>query len=80
MTERLIATAELAKRTTEDGLVEIEDHIPLGKTYKVDINSKRMAEGVNIVHNIKWEREVINVVDPTGDWWMPTELLRILEN
>ena len=77
MTERFIVTAELIKRTTEDGLVEIEDNVPLGKTYNVDINSIRMAEGVNIVKNIKWEREVINIVDEMGDWWMPTELLKI---
>jgi len=76
---RTIVTAELIKRKTEDGLVEMNDDIPIGKIYQVDLSTIRTGKGLNTVHNIKWEREVIDVKDDdAGDWrWMPTELLSI---
>ena len=79
MTERFIVTAELIKKTTEDGLFEIADNIEIGKIYRVDINSIRMGGGINIVHNIEWVREMIFAVND-GAGWIPTELLKIMEN
>ena len=78
MTERFIVTAELIKKTTEDGLIEIADNIEIGKIYQVDINSIQMVEGINIVHNTRWEREMIFAVNDEAGW-MPTELLKILK-
>lgn len=72
-----IVSADLVKLKTDDGLVEMKDHIQIGAQYNVDMNSKRMVKGFNIEKKILWEREVIDIVDSEGRWWMPTELLSI---
>jgi len=77
MTERHIVAAKLIKHKTEDGLVEMKDTIPLDKTYEVDLNSIREAQGYNMKHSVRWEREVIDVKDGNRWEWFPTELLDI---
>jgi hypothetical protein len=77
MGQKKLATATLIKHATDDGLVEMNEDIQLGKTYQVDINTIRNGEGFNIVKNIGWKREVIDVSDGQGWRWMPTEMLLI---
>ena len=69
-------TAILIKHTTGDGLFEMQENIPIGTGYIVDITTKRIENGVNIFRGIEWRREIINIVDAG---WMPTELLDIKE-
>ena len=69
----MITEAKLIKRKTDDGLMEIEDHIPLGKIYEVDLSSRQPVKGKNIEKSVFWEREMIL---SDGEWF-PTELLEI---
>lgn len=77
MGQKNIATATLIKHTTDDGLVEMKDDIPLGKIYQVDLDTIRNGEGFNTVKKVKWEREVVDVLDGQHWKWMPTEILSI---
>jgi hypothetical protein len=72
------AKATLIKRKTDDGLIEIHDHIQLGKEYLVDLDSRSMQKGYNLVEGKAWEKEGILVIS-SGGRWLPTELLRIEE-
>ena len=76
-----IVKAVLIKKITDDGCVEVEDNIPLGKIYSVDLNTIKEAEGLNINKNKKWKRKIINIVED-GEYcgWFPTELLDINVN
>jgi uncharacterized protein YajQ (UPF0234 family) len=73
----MIVDAKLIKRKTDDEMMEFEDDIPLGKIYKVDLETKQKIQGLNIITNNIWEREMI--MDITGSF-LPTELLEIGEN
>lgn len=72
----MIAHATLIKRKTDDGFVEIQDDVPLGRVYRVDLNTRCVVRGMHLPTKSTWQREVINVV---GGGWFPTELLRIEE-
>jgi hypothetical protein len=72
-----IAKATLLKKKTRDGLVELWEYATPGQVYKVDLDSKQVAEGYSSRHDREWKREVI-VVITTGEW-LPTELLDIEE-
>ena len=71
-----IVKAKLIKRTTDDGLFEIEDDIPIGKQYLVDLDSMEKCFGRNTVKGVNWEKVII--YDVFGGW-MPTELLEFME-
>ncbi len=72
------AKATLIKKKTRDGLVELWEFAAVGQTYKVDLDSRQVAEGYSPTHFQEWKREVIAVI-PTGEW-LPTELLEIEED
>ena len=67
----------LIKRTTDDGLVEIQDEVEIGRTYLVDDSTVRMAAGFNHVVKKKWVRLIVDVLDGAEVRWFPTELLRM---
>ena len=71
-----IAHAKLIKRITDDGLVSIEDDIPIGKHYLVDLDSMQMSKGYNHVEDIEWERLII--YDIFGGW-IPREMIEFVE-
>ena len=64
--------AKLIKRRTDDGLFEIEDHISLGKEYRIDLDTLQIGTGVNSEKEVWWEREIVFMNDTE---WFPTELL-----
>lgn len=70
----MIRNATLIKTTTDDGLVEMQDGVEVGRVYTVDDRTIRMAEGFNHVLKKRWVRLIITVC---GGGWFPTELLRI---
>lgn len=75
-----IRQATLIKRVTADGLFEIFDHVPLGKSYHVDIDTRAVMDGLNTIQKKFWRREMILDVDePGGMGFLPTELLKIEE-
>ena len=69
-----IVTATLVKSITDDGLVEIHDHVELGKKYEVDLDSISLAEGFNVDKGKYWQRLIVWTL--TGEW-LPVELLKI---
>ena len=70
------AQAKLIKRKTDDGMMEIQNDVPLGRIYKFDLKTKRMQKGMHLDTKTIWEREMVLV---EGSWF-PTELLEIEEN
>ena len=69
--------ATLIKRTTDDGLVEIQDAVELGRTYIVDDETIRTATGYNHVLKEKWIRLIIDVKEDEDIRWFPLELLKM---
>ena len=74
----------LIKRTTDDGLVEVEDHIEVGKEYVAEVDTKSMVDGFNVDKNKLWEREMVLCFGVPGGHealagWMPTEILERLD-
>jgi len=74
--EIMITIAKLIKLKTDDGLMEMNDDIPLGKNYVVDTDTKRIVRGFNLEYGKEWEREIIFT---PSDGFLPTELLEIPE-
>lgn len=64
--------ATLIKKKTNDGLVEITEHIEIGKEYMIDPMSEQMLTGINLIKNKMWQRMMVQIVDGK---WLPTELL-----
>ena len=64
--------ATLVKKKTNDGLVEITEHIEIGKEYMIDPLSEQMLTGINLIKNKMWQRMMVQVVNGK---WLPTELL-----
>ena len=71
----MIVKAKLIKRKTDDGLVEVHDHVPLGRIYQVDLSTRKMSRGMNLNTGQIWERETVLI----EGLWFPTELLEIEE-
>ena len=70
-----LVTATLIKRTTEDGLFEVFDHVPVGKKYKVDLDTLQIGSGFNTIKKQCWTREIVFTLD---DEWFPVELLEFV--
>lgn len=76
------ATAKLIKHATHDGLMEINDDVPLGKIYRVDLDSRRIAGFKNTKVNKLHSKTIISTIDGAGKvtGYLPLEILQILEN
>ena len=68
----MVVTAKLVKRQTADGMLEMGDHVPLNREYKVDLSTIQMRKGYNFIKSIEWEREMVQDVE---GGWLPTEML-----
>lgn len=71
------AQARLVKRITDDGFVQVEDHVPIGATYEVLLDSVEDQCGINLDALTYWIREGIQTTDGQ---WLPTELLEIIDH
>ena len=72
-----VVAATLRRRCTIDGMVEVHDDVATGKMYKVDLDSREMVSGINLIKNVRWRREIICTVGE-DEGWLPTEILDIL--
>jgi len=70
-----VVTATLRKTQTSDGLFEMHDDIPLGKQYRVDLDSIKVERYFHTEKKVEHSKEVILDVDDSGT--LPTELLYI---
>jgi len=70
-----VVKATIAKRISDDGLLEFEDHIPSDKVYFVDLDSAQEVKGYNTLKSVEWNRRMI--VDVQTGEWIPLELLKL---
>ena len=74
----MIIRAVVEKLATDDGLVEFEPHVQLGKTYLVETDSIRRNQTVVKVMGdspISHEKDIIFTVEGV---WLPLETLRLV--
>lgn len=70
---RRMVQARLKQKCFGNGIEAMGDHVPLGKSYLVDANSRR--RGINTCSSGQsFEVEIIQVDNGT---WLPTEVLEI---
>jgi len=74
---KMLRNAILIKKITNDGLVEIQDDVKIGRSYTVDDRTIRVVIGFNQDLKKKWIRLIVDVADDEGSGWFPTELLKI---
>lgn len=73
-----LGKATLIKRVTEDGNASIKDDVPLGKTYQVDLDTRKVYDMYNVETHKFHSKEAIYAKDPEGSWSLfVTELLLI---
>lgn len=72
-----IAQMELIKRCTDDGLVEVNDDVPLGKRYLVDLDEIITTAFLHVPSNTPHVKQVIKVVGDDG--YLPVELFKFIE-
>ena len=59
-------------------LMEMNDDVPLGKIYRVDLDSRSVVTFSNLEHGVKWACECVKDVDAVkrGELgWLPTQML-----
>lgn len=79
-----LAKAYLFKTQSADNVFRVNDDMPVGKEYVVDLDSKETKHGFNFSFGF-WSAEMIRACDTeAGPWdddeqWFPVELLKIEE-
>lgn len=69
-----IVEATLIKHRTDDGLAGIKSNVPLGKTYKVDLDSIRTGQFINFD---KFEMHEKQIIDDISGLYLFLDLLEI---
>ncbi len=69
----MIAQARLIKRISANGLMEVNETVPLGKLYNVIAESRRTIQCYHQLKRKHWEGEFVQDAD-TGEWLL-VELL-----
>lgn len=70
-----IVHAKLIKRITDDGLMEVQDDVFIGRKYRVDLDSLMVLNLFNVDVKKAHCKELITNVEEGGQ--LPTELLEI---
>lgn len=71
-----IVKATLIRHSTLDGMVEIWEDVPLGKTYGVFLESRRTVILHNTKRHVNHQKEII---DDISGRWLPVECLKLEE-
>jgi hypothetical protein len=74
----MIVLAKLIKHSTADRLMQMQDTIPLGTMYRVDVATRHVMTFRNLPSNIVHEKEIIQEYPHRPDGWLPVELLELL--
>jgi len=78
----MIIRARLIKHSTEDGLMEIWEQVPLGRIYFIDIDTKREMEYLHVPTGKYHKKIVVKAADPMGNpemLYLPFECLEIIK-
>lgn len=68
-----IVKAKLKKRATEDGLIEFQNNVPLGKEYIVDADTIEEVGMFNYEKKVEHRKVIIR--EYPSRQWLPMELL-----
>lgn len=71
----MLIQVQLVKKATDDGLVEFEDDIPLGRVYLVELDSRRTVMLLNDDTGGAHLKDIIYTVDGA---WLPVECLKFV--
>lgn len=74
-----VVPAKLVKLKTADGLVEFFEDTPLGKVYRVDLDTMRRVWMYNIARHIRHRKLIINSVDDDDIGFIPVECLEFVK-
>jgi hypothetical protein len=66
--------ATLVKRRTDDGFMEMNDDVPIGKVYEVEAGSQRTMQMVHVPTGTPHSKVMIR--DVAGGW-LAVEMLRL---
>ena len=58
-----LATIELVRRQSDDGLAEAKDSITIGKRYLVDLDTLRIARFWHTEKHVEHTKTIVNTVD-----------------
>ena len=72
---RTYVAARLIALATADGMIEFSEDVPLGRTYHVDLQSRRSAVLYNFERCCSHEKVIVQ--DQSG-YWLPMECLKVL--
>lgn len=71
----MTTTVELVKTATDDGLVEFEDDVQIGRRYLVDLDSQQVVMLQNDATGGYHMKEIIYTVEGS---WLPVECLKFV--
>lgn len=71
----MLTVATLVKRRSANGLIEVKDHVTIGKTYVVDLRTLRTATLCHLPTGEVYEAQVIWECE--SGRWLAMELLAI---
>ncbi|PWT88695.1 MAG: hypothetical protein C5B54_10180 [Acidobacteria bacterium] len=74
-----LVTAVLAIRDVEPGWPLVADHIPLGKSYQLDLDRMMPGTIVNQVTGQRKETELVWVLKPGQPGYFPLFAFRVIE-
>lgn len=69
----MVVVAKLIKLKLDNGLMEMADHIELGREYQVDLSTIQMRKLYHFQSGKEWQCEM---VQDTKGGWLPTEMLQ----
>lgn len=70
-----IVVATIVKRKSDDGLIELQPDVELGKKFKVELNSRRVVVLENLEFGKLHRKEIIDTYPYNG--WLPLELIEL---
>lgn len=75
LAQRGIVLVRTTRAATADGLVELEDDVPVGLEYRIDLGTVRTVELFHLARGVRHRKAIVNTVDEHGRFtgWMPLE-------
>lgn len=74
----MIVIARIKKLITDDGLMEVSDHIKIGQEFRVDTNCKEIMTFEHIETGEEHDKEMIQMYPHVLGGWLPMELIELL--
>lgn len=72
---RAYVPARLIALATADGMIEFEDGVPLGRIYRVDLQTRQPVTLYNLDRRCSHRKEMVRA---ENGYWLPIECLKVL--